>query len=191
MRSSLGRIPLIRFVSRWTPKFDRLLVVESGRRPAAERFLHSLYTVENSQHVDVLTCYGSAPSAFDSTKGRLFKTQEAVTRSSRRQIFDAWKQANYSAVCVLCTGDDIMTRWKWAIALRLPVKVLLVNESADWFWLDRGHVRDIGRMVRHRMGPLNLIPFRTLRQIVVFPFTLLFLLAFAAVAHSRRILRAL
>ena len=35
-----------------------------------------------------------------------------------------------------------MTKWKWALAFRLPVKVLVVNENGDFFWFDREQLAD-------------------------------------------------
>ena len=34
----------------------------------------------------------------------------------------------------------MLLKWKWAIALRLPAKVFLINENGDYFWFDRGHL---------------------------------------------------
>ena len=45
-----------------------------------------------------------------------------------------------------------MTKWKWALALRLPVKVLVVNENGDFFWFDRANWRTIRHFVLFRAG---------------------------------------
>ena len=44
---------------------------------------------------------------------------------------------NYSMVGMICSGEPIMTKWKWLIALRLPVKVFIINENGDYFWINR------------------------------------------------------
>ena len=67
-----------------------------------------------------------------------------------RVLFRIYSSSGYSAVCVLCTGDRIMTKWKWVAALRIPAKVMIVNENADNFWLDRGHLRNIRAMALER-----------------------------------------
>ena len=36
-----------------------------------------------------------------------------------------------------------MAKWKWALALRLPAKVFVINENGDYFWLDRKHLEPI------------------------------------------------
>jgi hypothetical protein len=180
---------LLFLLSRWTPKLDRVLVIESGARPAAERFLTRLYIEEPAHLVDLLTCYGSAPAAFDPARGQIFYTHRAQSGGARAELFRGFRAADYSAVCMLCTGDDIMTKWKWAAAVRVPAKVMIVNENADTFWLDRGHIRELKGMARDRVGSAWLMPLRIAYQILAFPFTVSVLLTFAAVVHGRRLWR--
>ena len=45
-----------------------------------------------------------------------------------------------------------MTKWKWMLAARLPAKVFVINEFADFFWLDCGHWRNIAEFARVRLG---------------------------------------
>jgi hypothetical protein len=173
-------------LSRWSPELERVLLIESGARRAAERFLTQLYREEPAQRVDVLTCYGSAPAGFDPGRGQVFHTHKAQSGGARSELFRTLAAAHYSAVCILCTGDDIMTKWKWAAALRIPAKVMIVNESADTFWLDRGHLRQLRDMARDRVGDAWLMPLRLAAQVLAFPFTASVLLSFAAVAHGKR-----
>lgn len=177
---------LLFLLSRWTPKLERVLVIESGARDAAEQFLARLYKEEPARLVDLLTCYGSPPAAFDSTRGKIFYTQKAQNGGARRELFRAFRASRYTAVCMLCTGDDIMTKWKWSAAARVPAKVLIVNENADTFWLDRGHLRELRGMAHDRIGSAWLIPLRIAFQVAAFPFTVSILLGFAALAHGRR-----
>ena len=180
---------LLFLLSRWTPKLERVLVIESGARGAAEKFLARLYIEEPAHLVDLLTCYGSPPASFDPGRGQIFYTHKARSGSARAELFREFRAARYSAVCMLCTGDDIMTKWKWMAALRVPAKVMIVNESADTFWLDRGHIRELKGMARDRVGSAWLMPLRIAYQIVAFPFTISILLGFAAVAHGKRLWR--
>ena len=193
--ASLRRTPpfdrLLFLLSRWTPEFERVLFLESGSRAAAARFLEEFYREEQPGRVDVLTCYEKPPLTFDAARGEAFFTHQAQTSETRRQLFARFQEADYTAVCILCTGDDIMTRWKWMAALRVPAKVLIVNESADTFWLDRGHWRYLARMADERSGLSELALLRLLGQTLVFPFTFLFLLCFAAGVHLRKFLRGL
>lgn len=181
---------LLLLLSRWSPEFDKVLVVESGARAAADQFLQALYKEERPNRVDILTCYGNAPAAFDMGKGHAYLTQHALGGAARKQLFQELAASRYSAVCVLCTGDPIMTKWKWMVALRIPAKLMIVNENADTFWLDRGHVAKARRMVQERMGLHRITPLRILSQALRFPVTLIVLLAYAAFVHARRRLRA-
>jgi hypothetical protein len=82
-----------------------------------------------------------------------------------------------------------MTKWKWVLALRIPAKVFVVNENGDYFWLDRQHLGVIRRFVLLRSGLAGAGAVRTLARLFLFPFTLLYLLLYAATVHARRALR--
>jgi hypothetical protein len=174
------------FFSRWSPNLDRVLVIESGARTAAELFLAQLYVEKHAHKVDLLTCYGSPPATFDTARGQVFQTQKAQSRGARAELFRTFRASEYSAVCILCTGDDIMTKWKWATVARVPAKVMIVNESGDTFWLDRGHLRELAGILSNRPA---LAPLRIGLQIIALPFTICILLTFAAVVHGRRLWR--
>ena len=79
-----------------------------------------------------------------------------------------------------------MTKWKWALAARLRSKVFVINEFGDFFWLDRGHLSNVAEFARVRMGLSGsaVVPF--LARLLLFPFSLAYLLLFAAVVHTKR-----
>jgi hypothetical protein len=70
---------------------------------------------------------------------------------------------------MICSGEPIMTKWKWALAVRLPVKVLVVNENGDFFWFDRANWRTVRRFVLFRAGLSGGDAVRTIGRILVFP----------------------
>ena len=176
-------------LSRRTPSLERLLVVESGSRTVTQKFLGVIYPVTAA--VDILTCHPGPPPGFDPSKGRLFLTQHAPDRDSRKKLFRQFASSGYSAVCLMCTGESVMTKWKWATAIQVPASVLIVNENADYFWLTRSNWRMARAIVKHRVGLHGLGPLRLVEQAIVFPFTVLLLAGFAARVHARRILRTL
>jgi hypothetical protein len=184
---------LLFLASRWTPKLSRVLLIESGSRGAADKFLTELYSLDENEQVDVLTCYPTPPAPFNNAKGTVLFTHQAQGHSGRTEIFKILANSGYSAVCVLCTGDRIMTKWKWVAALRIPAKVMIVNENADSFWLDRGHLRNIRQMalVRSGLAHLTMAPFRMMAHALAFPITLAILLGFAGYMKGRRFLRGL
>ena len=90
---------------------------------------------------------------------------------------------------MICSGEPILMKWKWAIALRIPAKIFLINENADYFWLDRGHLDLIRQIVLLRSGLAGAGAVRTLARVVSFPFTFMYLVLYATAVHARRALR--
>ena len=82
-----------------------------------------------------------------------------------------------------------MTKWKWMLAARLRSKIFVINEFADVLWLDYGHWRNIAEFARVRMGFSGSAVVPALARLLLFPFSLAYLLLFAAVVHTRRRIR--
>ncbi|HEX4809700.1 MAG TPA: hypothetical protein VH325_12260 [Bryobacteraceae bacterium] len=175
--------------SRRLPSLDQVLVVESGPRELADKFLRHLYEVQASRQVDVVTCYGSAPPAFQPERGICYSIHDLEFAGKRFKLIGRLCQTRYAAVSILCSGTPIMTRWKWLIALRIPAKTLIVNENGDFFFFDWYHWRIARTMVANRMGVYGGLRIDLLGQLLLFPFTLAFLSLYAAAIHLRRALR--
>ena len=169
---------------------DRVLFIESGSRALAERFLTHLYASHPAQRVDVLTCYAGAPSSFDPSRGSVISVHGAGGFSGRRQLITGLARNGYSVVGILCSGEPIMTRWKWAVAWRVPAKLLVVNENVDYFWFDRGNFASMRAMVKHRFGMHTVSSPQLAISAILFPFVFLYLLAYAGWIHTRRLLRS-
>ena len=92
-------------------------------------------------------------------------------------------------VGMICSGEPILLKWKWAIAWQLRSKLFLINENADFFWFDRGHIDLIWQTVLLRSGMAGAGAVRTLARVAAFPFTLAYLLLYASVVHARRAIR--
>ena len=86
-----------------------------------------------------------------------------------------------------CRTDDAAA-FK-ALAARLPAKVFVINENGDYFWLDRGQWRTILHFALFRAGLTGSGAVRTLARVVLFPFSLLYLILYAITVHFRRSLR--
>src|SRR5262249_49862777 len=87
---------------------------------------------------------------------------------------------------ILCTGEPIMFYWKMLAAILLPSKVLVINENADYFWLDVGHRKNLRQLLGDRWGVNLEEVFWTLLRAIVFPATLLILLLTAFFLYARR-----
>jgi hypothetical protein len=74
------------------------------------------------------------------------------------------------------------------LAAALPAKFLVVNENGDYFWLDRGHWPNVRQFVKHRAGFSDAGIVRAAARVADFPFTLSYLLLYAAAVHLRRAL---
>lgn len=179
------------FLRKNIPPFRRVLLVESGRRELLSAFLPGLYETYPEMRADVLTCYAGAPDPFDSARGEIYRTSDYATSEQRKRLFEVLKAKGYDAGGIICSAEPIMTKWKWAVAARVPAKFFVLNENGDYFWLDRGHLPTIRHFVLFRAGLTGAGAVRTLARLALFPFTLLYLLLYAATVHLRRKLRTL
>ena len=75
------------------------------------------------------------------------------------------------------------------MAARLPAKIFVINEFAGFLFVDYGHWRNIAEFLRVRLGLSGSAIAPALGRLLLFPFSLAFLLLFAAVVHTRRRIR--
>lgn len=181
MHPGHSRLELLRyFFRRYTPHLRRALLVESGSRFVLEKFLSSR---DSSLKPDLITCYAGTPKAFS---GDIFRVQDYTTPEIRSALIRELQNNRYEVIGILCTDEAIMTKWKWLLAARVPAKLFIVNENADWFWVDYAHLHLIWHFFSFRAGMSGAGAVTTPLRLLLFPFTLLYLTFFAARAHLRR-----
>lgn len=168
---------------------DRVLLVESGSRGLAERFLSHVYNVHPAHRVDLLTCYAGEPRNFDGSRGQVISIHSAQARGGRAALLAGLARNGYNVVAILCANEPIMTPWKWAVGARVPAKLLIVNENADYFWFDTGHLSNLRALIKHRWGMHSGIGVHLAMEVLVAPLVYLYLLANAGWVHARRALR--
>ena len=95
----------------------------------------------------------------------------------------------YDIMGIICSAEPVMTKWKWWLAAKIPAKVFILNENGDYFWLDWSQWRIIIHFVLFRAGLTGPGAVPALMRLLVFPFTLAYLLGFAAWAHLKRAVR--
>jgi hypothetical protein len=175
------------FFRRHIPAFDRVLLIESGSRYLFDEIVPGLYQ-HHGEHiqVDLLTCYAGLPKGFREDLGKVWRVTDYHGRPGRKKLYKLLDERRYSVLGMICSGEPIMTKWKWVLAARLPAKVYMVNENGDYFWLDWAHWAQIRHFVLFRAGLTGAGAVRTLARLVSFPFTLLYLLLYAAAVHLRR-----
>jgi hypothetical protein len=163
--------------------------VESGSRPIVERAMQAIcYARVPGAVIDIVTCYPGPPVGL-SADSVVFPVSDYQGRNGRRRLLRELRSRGYTSAGIVCSDEPIMTKWKWWAAVRLPVKVFVVNENCDWFWIDRAHWRTIVRFVSFRAGLAGGDAAGSIGRFLAFPFMLLYLLAFAAWVHLRRLVR--
>ena len=169
------------------PDATAILLVESGSREIIERVIGGLRRTWGLEvPIDLVSCFAALPAGFDAGSTRIYRVSDYRGREGRGRLYRLLRANRYALLGMVCSGEPLMTKWKWALALRIPAKVFVINENGDYFWLDRKHFRLIRQFLLERAGLAEAGAARMLAQLIAFPFTLLFLLLFAAWVHARR-----
>jgi len=178
------------FLTRRLPEAESLLLVESGSRSLLEGLIPNLRETWGAETaIDLVTCYSKLPRGLDAQTTRVFRVTEYPGREGRRRMYREIAARRYALLGIVCSGEPIMTKWKWGLALLLRAKVFIINENGDYFWLDWGHLGLLREFVLLRSGLAGAGAVRTLARMVSFPFTFLYLLLYATTVHVRRALR--
>jgi hypothetical protein len=171
------------------PPVTSILLVESGSRHLLEKLILTLHqTWGETIPIDLVTCYNTLPSGFDPKTTRLFCVTEYRGRALRRRLYAELAANRYAYVGIVCSAEPLMNKWKWAVAIRVPAKLFIINENADFFWFSRSHWRVILKFALLRSGMEGAGAVRMLTGLILFPFTLLYLLLYATAVHTRRTL---
>lgn len=172
------------FFSHDLPPCSRILLIESGSRHLIERVIPFLRTGLGDQiQIDLLTCYPGVPQGVD---GKVFRVTEYGGASGRHKLLSDLAARHYGITGMICSGEPIMTKWKWWVGARLPSKFFIVNENGDFFWLDWWHRRNITGFITYRAGLTGAAAVPTLVRFLLFPFTLAYLILYAGAVHLRR-----
>ena len=172
------------------PSVSSILLVESGSRSRLERAIVPLrQTWGHEIPMDLVTCYSGLPEGLRPETTRVYDVTRHRGREARRQLYRMLAQQHYSLIGIVCSGEPLLTKWNWALALRLPAKVFVINENGDYFSLDRKHFKNLCRLLLARADLTGPGAARTMAQLILFPFTLAYLLLYATVVHTRRALR--
>jgi hypothetical protein len=177
------------FFRRGHPPFTKLLLIESGSRPVLETLVASLrQTYGPNLQLGLVTCFAGVPKGFE---GDLYRIAAYQGSAARTRLYAELNAAGYTIAAILCTGEPIMTKWKWAIGAHLDSKILVVNENGDYFWLDRTNWRILAHFVLFRAGMTGGEAIPTIGRLLMLPLSAAFLILYAATVHARRRLRLL
>lgn len=176
------------FLTRRIPPVSRILLIESGSRYLLEGLIPGIrQTYGNEIPVDLVTCYPGLPAGFRPETTAVYRV--TGYRGDWRRLAAELEANQYSIAGMICAAEPIMTKWKWMLAARLPAKIFVLNENGDYFWLDWGHWAAIRHFVLYRAGLAGAGAVHTLARLVLFPFTLLYLILYASAVHLGRFTR--
>ncbi|MBI3679023.1 MAG: hypothetical protein HY235_01225 [Acidobacteria bacterium] len=178
------------FLSRRIPEFTRLLLIESGSRYILDNLLPGLYQIyKDKLQVDLVTCFQGEPAGLRQS-ARIYRVWDYPDSSSRERLLRELRAHHYTVCGIICSGEPVMTKWKWWLALRIPAKVFILNENGDYYWFDYSNWRMMLHFVFFRLGLTGADAVTTITRLLMFPFTLCYLLLYAAIIHLRRKVRA-
>ena len=178
------------FLTGRAPKVKAILLIESGSRGLVEGVIPGLRdTWGRDIFIDLVTCYASLPKGFEPHNTHVYRVSDYPGWAGRRRLYRELAANRYGLMGIVCSGEVVLAKWKWMIGALIPAKVFIINENGDYFWLDRTHLATIRQFVLFRSGLAESGAVRSLVRLILFPFTLLYLLLYATVAHTRRALR--
>ena len=173
----------------WIPPFLRVLLVESGSRSLVEQLLPGIYQHHGANtHVDVVTCYDGVPKNLNLETGKVFWVTDYGPEDRHRLLAELLER-QYTVMGIVCSAEPIMTKWKWWLAYKIPAKLFVLNENGDYFYVDAPNWRIILHFVLFRAGLTGQEAVHTLGTLLLFPFTLGYLLIYAGWVHLRRQMR--
>ena len=207
------------FFSQSAPAVDRLLFVESGPRNVAEAVLPRIRKLLGDDvPIDLLTCLRTNPKGLknsglgngglnnyglnndhgaglntaqrqDTRPPKVWCVTDCPDTDSRWELLWRIRCERHAVTAIICSGSPIMMAWKMATLILLPSKFLIINENADFFWLDRSQLSALTNLLTQRAGLQQDLVVRIIGRAILFPLTLVYLLGFAAFVHGRRLLR--
>ncbi len=179
------------FLTGRLPDATSILLVESGSRALVEKVIPGLRQNYGDEiPIDLVSCFHALPEGFSAETTSVYRVSDYKGREGRGRLYRELKNKRYSLMGIVCSGEPLMTKWKAALLWQVPAKVFVINENGDYFWLDRLHLKPIREFVLLRAGLAEAGAVRTLARLIAFPFTLMYLLLYATVAHTRRALRS-
>ena len=179
-------------LSRHVPPVKKLLLVESGPRPIAEKVITQFRKIYGEElPIDLLTCLPSDPPGLtaNGVRGEVFRVIDCHDHRTRWRLLRQIRAKRHPVTAIICADSPILGLWKMAALALFPSKFLIINENADFFWLDCGHRGAAQQFLLHRTGLREGSDLQKVAAILIFPFAFAYLLAYALVVHVVRLAR--
>jgi hypothetical protein len=169
------------------PGTDDVLLIESGAPAVSRRVLERVRAHFPAARYHLLTCWPeTTPEHHSAGYQSIFRASEYPAGLDKIRLLFSLARRRWRVLAILCTGEQVLWRWKLLALAIFPSKVLIANENADFFWLDWAHRSNLRQFLGVRWGVnLDQIAATALRALL-FPFTLLFLLLTALYLYTRR-----
>ncbi len=179
------------FTGREPSPVDRILVIESGSRHLIDHVVPVLRRHWSNAAFDLVTCFPGVPKSLEDPANRVFRTADFAGSQARARLYAELRARHYQVGAIICSGEPVMTRWKLALAWKVPAKFIAINENGDYFWIDAAHRRTLARFTLARLGLSGAGAASSAGRLLLFPLHLAYLLLYAASAHGRRAVRRL
>lgn len=171
------------------PVFNHVLLVESGSRSILDSVVPGLYDLYGEKlHMDLVTCYSGEPEGLR-PHAKTYRVWNYPDAASRDKLLNELRSNRYEVCGIICSGEPVMTKWKWWLAWKLPAKVFVLNENGDYYWFDYTNWRTILHFALFRAGLTGGDAVTTITRLLMFPFMVCYLLLYAAAIHLRRKVR--
>ena len=69
--------------------------------------------------IDLVTCYASLPKGFEPHNTRVYRVGDYRGRAARAGLYRELAGNHYGLVGIICSGEIVMAKWKWVLALRI------------------------------------------------------------------------
>ena len=171
------------FFRRKFPEAADVLLIESGSPDVARRALGGIRKILPRARYHLLTCWPDPPSGIFTS---VSQAADYPSGWAKVRLLVSLARRKWRVLAILCTGESVLWRWKMLALGLFPAKVLIVNENADFFWLDWDNRRTLRRFLAIRWGVNRDEVLSTALRALVFPFTLLFLILTALFLYARR-----
>jgi len=172
------------FFTSLVPPFDRVLLVESGSRHLIETLIPTLRKAVGDQvEFDLVTCFAGTPEGLE---GAVFRISDYAGAEGRARLIQDLAKRGHSIIGIICAAEPIMTKWKCMLAARVPAKLFILNENNDFFWVQWSNWRIMRHFLLYRAGLSGAGAVRTIVRLILFPFTVIYLILYAAAVHFRR-----
>ena len=160
-----------------------VLLIESGSRDVGARVLGKIRAFFPDARYHLLTCWPDVPSNLYRS---VFLASDYPSSLEKIRLLVSLARRRWRVLAILCTGEPVLWRWKLLALALFPSKVLIVNENADFFWLDWTHRRQVRQFLAVRWGVNRDEIASTALRLLIFPFTFAFLLLTALYLYARR-----